>query len=1124
MTVIALPSGNKIDFGNASKEEIQRNLLLLKEEKPSLFQASRKTPQEDVEVNEEIVKEDVEKPKVDYVTGVESNVLRYAFGRADNPREQKKELLALGIPEEGISQDSKGEFILNLERIPEDVKKKYGLKSKEGFSHVAVDESSITGEDVIEFFAAAGTPIATGTAAAIAAGSAGMGAIPAALLVGGATGLSYILDEAVDYARGTRDQTIGEDAKNFFFEVLLGAGGEVGGRLLSGLFGRIIKGPGGPEANQAREQAREIIAGKIDPVTGQRVRGAPTLRAANLAPLMGRTQAFFEGVFPSRSVATRNAKYLQTSYLKLLREIKPGNISEEQAKKMADGVYDSLEKDIDRMYSGPEALVKKAENDLTNTIDTEINSLKTKFGQGPKFGPESSGERLQIAKAQFDEVKDMIYSRADEAVSHKKIIPTKKLKRVLNNMENDPVYGSEIANSRLGQIIKTLEDEGATASTMGSIRTALGDASYDPLLIGTPNTVILGNLKRSVDQSFIDAEATLLADAAPRIWAMDNFGVPRFAAKGKGGKFISKKEAEDEIALFRSKKEALELLRRAGDLYHFGIKKIDTYLANTVIQGVKKSDSILKEPAKVLDVMVQPGQGQLLKDFLNAVRPIPQRGVLGSKGLPEPKRPVHWSEMVPNEKISIKETVGGPSEIISLRELVVRNSTEAGRTDDSLVRYYKRKFNESQNFANKIDEARAAGVSYKDATRQILARDWLETTINNPVIQDINGKWDPIKLAQQIEALDVGTDAMRKEGLTTARVLFGKDFDDVNKIIRDFKKISVDQEQASDLLKMPVSQARKAVSDAVEEQERVGKIKWLSNLREAVNENDTDRISSLVTKSTERAREVKKAFSEIDPKTGKVVESSAMENVKDALMVKALGIVGDPADIITTRKTMFGREVLERKVSKEFVEKVKSGSIHNQLFKAMEDMGYEQLEIIFGKETLNKFRHLARESEAVSMKPIQGLGGLETANIARNMGVAKLMSNFMEVVGAISGMTLMGRILRSKPYLDLLTRPTNDIETARNLEKILTLGWSTVLRTMSQTGADQGPITPSEEEIDNFVTRINTGTARQKSTATEKPPVDYGTYRPSNLLTAEDLNASAALRQREMNKLLYGTP
>ena len=175
MTVIALPSGNKIDFGNASKEEIQRNLLLLKEEKPSLFQASRKTPQEDVEVNEEIVKEDVEKPKVDYVTGVESNVLRYAFGRADNPREQKKELLALGIPEEGISQDSKGEFILNLERIPEDVKKKYGLKSKEGFSHVAVDESSITGEDVIEFFAAAGTPIATGTAAAIAAGSAGMG-------------------------------------------------------------------------------------------------------------------------------------------------------------------------------------------------------------------------------------------------------------------------------------------------------------------------------------------------------------------------------------------------------------------------------------------------------------------------------------------------------------------------------------------------------------------------------------------------------------------------------------------------------------------------------------------------------------------------------------------------------------------------------------------------------------------------------------------------------------------------------------------------------------------------------------------------------------------------------------
>jgi len=35
--------------------------------------------------------------------------------------------------------------------------------------------------------------------------------------------------------------------------------------------------------------------------------------------------------------------------------------------------------------------------------------------------------------------------------------------------------------------------------------------------------------------------------------------------------------------------------------------------------------------------------------------------------------------------------------------------------------------------------------------------------------------------------------------------------------------------------------------------------------------------------------------------------------------------------------------------------------------------------------------------------------------------------------------------------------------------------------------------------------------------------MDYSAHRPSNLLTAEDLNASAALRQREMEKLLYGT-
>lgn len=55
-----------------------------------------------------------------------------------------------------------------------------------------------------------------GTAAALAATGVG---IPAAMLVvGGASALGYVADEAIEYSQGVRDQTLGEDAKNVGFE------------------------------------------------------------------------------------------------------------------------------------------------------------------------------------------------------------------------------------------------------------------------------------------------------------------------------------------------------------------------------------------------------------------------------------------------------------------------------------------------------------------------------------------------------------------------------------------------------------------------------------------------------------------------------------------------------------------------------------------------------------------------------------------------------------------------------------------------------------------------------------------------------------------------------------------
>ena len=89
------------------------------------------------EAQRSALKDEEEQPsipsdEIDYATGVGSDSLRYFFGRADNDNERRLELLSAGIPEEGFFQDDQGEFILDLDKIPEDVKTEYNLKSEEG--------------------------------------------------------------------------------------------------------------------------------------------------------------------------------------------------------------------------------------------------------------------------------------------------------------------------------------------------------------------------------------------------------------------------------------------------------------------------------------------------------------------------------------------------------------------------------------------------------------------------------------------------------------------------------------------------------------------------------------------------------------------------------------------------------------------------------------------------------------------------------------------------------------------------------------------------------------------------------------------------------------------------------
>ena len=655
-------------------------------------------------------------------------------------------MLRMGVAEEGILQDDQGRFILDLDKISQDVKDRYGLKGREGFTKIAVDEEGFTTRDIIDFGGEAGTPILFGTAAALA--TTGVGIPAATLIVGGASALGYVADEAIEYSQGVRDQTLGEDAKNIGFEFLMGGLGELGGRLIARGLGRLFKGPGNAEANASREVARGILKGEVDPDTGRIIQGAPTVRSINTAPLMGRAQAFYEGIFPNARVATKNAEYLQVSYLNLLRD---AGIPEGQAAKTSEDFLEALKTDIKKMYSGPQEVARRANETLKNTVEKEINSLISRFGSDDFIGGEAAVRGVEVAKRAFDEAADEMYTVANSLLGDKAILPTVGLKRKLNNLADASVVtGQAIKDSSLGRVILGLDDN-VNVDTLNAIRTALREASYDPSLLGSPDKAILGQLKKAVDDTMIDAEASFL-DAVSRI--------PSGAtvAQGPRGRFISAKNIRDQKAGF-------EALREANEFYAKGMERFQTLFAESLTAGSRRGGR-LADPEAVLDEVIVPNRAKLLSDLLESTSP---EAGLGTRAAPQ-----SFLDIVPNTSVKLPD-----GSVKNLREIVAENPS------DSLAKFYQDKFAREADLAAEVAAARNAGANYSDAIRSSLARRWMERAINASDTTNVFGRTDPLKVVAKIRELG-----------STAPVLFGREYQPIMKSLSQLALLGDDVGEA----------------------------------------------------------------------------------------------------------------------------------------------------------------------------------------------------------------------------------------------------------------------------------------------------------------------------------------
>ena len=302
MALIELPSGVTIDTEGLGADEVQSVIEQMQTARPELFEAQPATPNIDLATaSKEEIQDfarklriagiepstmqkakpgeltDLKLPGVDYETGVDDFGLRTGLG-ARETKDEKIAYLNDKIGEDAYTFDPGGRVILNQ-------KGRDILGLGEG-RDIAIDEEGFSTGDFADFLGQAGAPLGSGLIAGLA--MSGSAFIPAALVVGGTMALTKVAEEAYETAQGYQRQSPSDILRDAAFEGVLGVTGEGLGRLISRAFGRLIKGPAGPEAEAARRGAARLIDKDFRPT----IEGA----APGLRPVLNRLQAIYEEI------------------------------------------------------------------------------------------------------------------------------------------------------------------------------------------------------------------------------------------------------------------------------------------------------------------------------------------------------------------------------------------------------------------------------------------------------------------------------------------------------------------------------------------------------------------------------------------------------------------------------------------------------------------------------------------------------------------------------------------------------------------------------------------------------------------------------------------------------------
>ena len=497
--------------------------------------------------------------KIDYKNGIKDAGIRYNLAKKETIDEKLAYLNDI-YGEGNVRQDSKGELIVTQD-------------GKE----VAVDEQGTSRYDFVDFAGQGGLalPVAIG-ASILTGGSSLLVSVP---LVAGVSYGAKILDEYWETQQGYQRQTDDEIQRDAIYEGLFAGGGEIVGRGLSRAFGLLIKSRGPQKiGDETVDQARSRIAQIV------KDGGRPTIDEATGAPILGRLQAIYEGVFPNRGAAQANANYV----INQMNKVK-GNLN------LTDDTIEGLKKELNDTISEQFDDASMKVGSQQAKVQTIIKEQTQRVIKAIRGGADDVEMRdsISLAYKTFQNQVDLMYGNANKILKDQPLIPAKQILETLNKVDKK-YLGIGFDQTKWAKKIKQLSKDKngmLTVEEANNLRAALNTAGFDPHLIGGNNSAAINAVKQALFDAFTEAELT--------------------AAKTGGADIAS----------------GFLQIKKANKFYNENVEFFKSTSAAALIQNTKKGLGF--NPIKDMQTIVQNNKGSDLSDFLKAVKGYDTR--VGSK-------------------------------------------------------------------------------------------------------------------------------------------------------------------------------------------------------------------------------------------------------------------------------------------------------------------------------------------------------------------------------------------------------------------------------------------------------------------------------------------------------------